>query len=364
MRSLLALSVASSLTLLTGCGDESADSNCRFYIQQDLDNQNFDSAIARIESTSCQNTYLDDDYLIDLGYAFLGKSGYSQTKILAAALAEDDTSGTSTFTTFTNEIAELKNDDSFEYLKKAEEGFEEYLGNKCTSISDKTPSEEGICLIQGIVDLTKAALAIDFLAGDLGVEDSETLDLSICALQYTLNYPATLPYDCGDAEVTVTEEVIFTIPNDDETAEIVTKTFENITITDGTYTENFLQTIPDVGISSIVFTDGYCTTDFVDCGKGDDLVSDIDGAVCYVCPSQNAEDETVNDFVVDALNDGLDNVDDLIDGIVIGDDTDLQESIEEFKEEIGNCDASGANACTDDDFTLEDIIDYLDSQNN
>lgn len=364
MRSFLAVSIASSLTLLTACGDQSDDSNCRYYIQQDLDSQSYDDAISKLESTACQDTYLEDEYLIDLASAYLGKSGYSLTNILSATLEEDDESESDSFSTFSSQISDLKNDDSYEYLQKTQETFETFLGSKCIDISDKTPTEEGICLVKGVVDLTKTALAVDFLAGDLGLEESETLDLSTCALSYTLNYPTSLPYDCGEEQVTTTESVTFTIPNDDETAEILTKTYEHITITDGTNSDNFLQSIPDVGISSIVFTDGYCTTDYVDCGEGDDQVADIDGAVCYVCPTQSAEDETVNDFVVDALNNGLDNIDSLLDGIDSEGDTDLQESIEEFKEDIGNCDASGANACTDDDYTLQDIIDYLDSQNN
>lgn len=366
MRTFLLISIASSLTILSGCDDQSADSNCRYYIQQDLDNQNFDSAITRLQSETCLDTYSDNEYLIDLASAYLGTSGYSLPNILSAALVDDDE--VDAFESFTSEMSELKNDNSLEYLGKTQDSYTEYLGGYCIDIIDKTATQEGICLIKGVVDITKTALAIDYLTSTDAESDSDALDLSTCALEYTLNYTdsITLPYDCGDAQVDSSEELVFTIPNDDESEETVTKTYQHLTVsnTDDSSTKNFLQSIPETGTSSIVFTNGYCTTDYIDCGEGDDLVDEIDGAACYICPSQSEDDETVNDLLVESLNNGLDNIDSLLDDIA-EDNNDLQESIDEFKDEIGTCsESTAADACVDEDadYTLEDIIDYLNSQ--
>ena len=174
-----------SLFLLSACDDQSEEANsCRYYVQQDLDNQNYDSAISRLNSGTCQNTYPDNEHYVDLAAAYLGKSGFTFPKILSAALEDGDDDALSAFT---KEISELKNDDSFEYLDLAEEAFINYLGNSCNNLNNKTKSQEGVCLIQGVLSVTKTALALDFLAGDLGIEDSETLDLSACALSYSIS---------------------------------------------------------------------------------------------------------------------------------------------------------------------------------
>ncbi|TEW52994.1 hypothetical protein [Psychromonas algicola] len=344
---ILIFTAFTSLLLLSACEDQSEDaSSCRYYIQQDLDNEDYESAIERLNSTTCQDTYPDNEYLVDLASAQLGISGYTFPNILSAAL-DDSEDGSDALSDFTSSIAELKNDNSIEYLDLATDNFTTYLGADCSELTNKTSTEEGICLVQGVVSLTKTALALDFLSGtgDASIEDSETLDLSVCALQHSTG--ATVDADC----TIETDSVTFANPEG-----TVTKSYTLLTIEDlDNNSEYFLETAiadTDTGFYSIAFTDGFCTNDFT---ETEEVTEDIHNnplglaadQISYICPSEEDEDDSVNDLLVTAFNDAINNIDSLTD------DDDLQEAIDDFTSEIT---ATG----TDGDYTLSDIIDYLD----
>jgi len=347
----LLLTMIASLLLVAACDDQSEEaSSCRYYIQQDLDNQDYDSVLERLNDETCQDTYPDDEYLVDRASAYLGKAGFTFTDILSAAIEED--SDGDALTAFTSAIAELENDDSIEFLEKAEIDYTAYLNETCNNISDKTTSQEGICLVQGVLSLSKTAIALDFLSGGEDLEDSETLDFSACALYYSI--AGATDNVCSDFTVT-SSPVTFTVP-DTGTA----KDYNNVTITEMASTSNYEYFLQETTLNQIVFTDGFCTVDFT---QTDSATEDIDSITptsetSYVCPSENETDESVNDFVVTALNDAINNIESLAETFVASDDDvdDIQEAIDEFKEEI-----LPGSSTTDIDFTIDDIIDYLNT---
>lgn len=338
MRAPILLSVVSGLTLLSACDDQSAAEDCRYYVQQDLDNGEFDAAISKLSSTSCQAGYPDNEYLLDLGSAYLGSSGYTLTSILSSVLTEEGSSDA--FAEFISDISEDKNSESYTNLEMAETTFESFLGSDCADITDKTSTETSICLVQGAIGLTKAALAVDYLTDDIeqwvdGTDD--TISFSGCALEYTVDGGGISPYTCvsnGSLDVIV-ESVTFDNGN----------TYNHLQVTDSVDSEYYLQSTDSGGL---VFSSSYCSTDFTVC-------SDVNESSCYVCPSEDGNEESVNDFILTALNDGLDNIETIIEDVVdVEDNSEIQEAIDDFKAEIGTCDTS-ADEC----YTMDDIINYL-----
>jgi len=358
-----------SLLLVAACDDQSEEaSSCRYYIQQDLDKQDYDSALARLTDETCQDTYPDNEYLVDQASAYLGKAGFTFTDILGAALegSENEGEDSDALTSFTSAIGNLTSDESIANLALAQNKYEAYLGQSCNDLgSNKTTSEDGICLVQGVLSLSQTAIALDFLAGSNGelTEDNEALDLSACALSYSVTGDDS---NCpSGTSVTNSTPVTFSYSGD-----LPDQTYTQLEVVGGGNTEYFLQTNTSETIESIVFTDGYCTNDFsLSVDTFDDIPSD--GTVYYACPSQSGTDQSVNDFVVTALNDAIKNIESLVDTFGASEEeaNDIQEAIDDFKADIIGCDLDspfGPEACTpeqqdqfDEDFEIADIIDYL-----
>ncbi|TEW55930.1 hypothetical protein E2R68_02230 [Psychromonas sp. RZ22] len=359
MRYPLLFSIASSVALLSGCGEQSIDDNCRYYVQQDLDNKNYDDAITKLESTTCQDNYSDDDYLIDLASAYLGRAGYSLPSILAAVL--DNKSTDDSFLNFSTDIADLKTTNTLANLQLSHDTSLQYLNAQCNDIADKTPTEVGICLTQAVIGLTKTALAIDFLSGgdikDWKDNASGAMKQSTCAIGYSTAYTAdnsiSLPYSAScqsPIQVESSEEVTFSNGT-------ISKTYQHLKVTGGTEDKYYLQSSSTDSAtnnvaSNIVFTENFCQTDFTVC-------SVINETTCYVCPSQEEDDLVVNSFVLDSLNDGLSNIDSLFAHKEDG-NSDITEATGKFKEEIkpGGCDTTSDQPC----FTMQDITDYLNKK--
>jgi len=360
--------IASSL-LISACDDQSTEaSSCRYYIQQDLDEQDYDSALSRLSDQTCQETYPDDEYLVDRASAYLGKAGFTFTDILGAALegSENENEDSDALTTFTSSIGDLTDDESIANLQLAQADYETYLGQSCNDLgNNKTTTEDGICLVQGVLSLSQTAIALDFLAGDDGelTGDNESIDLSACALTYSVTRSDT---SCpSGTTVVATTPVTFDYPGD-----ITDQDYTQLEVSDGVNTDYFLETTTGESSESIVFTDGYCTNDF---SSTVDTFADIpnDGTTYYACPSQSGDDQSVNDFVVTALNDAINNIESLVDTLGASDEDvdDIQEAINDFKADIIGCDPDasfGTDVCTttqqaqfDEDFEIADIIDYL-----
>ena len=348
MRYLYILTIASSLVLITACNEKSVEENCSYYIQQQLDNKNFDGALTLLNSTPCQESYPDDEYKVDQALAQLGKSGYSFPTIVNSVLEGANNRDNSligelnSFAFFLEEIAKYKNNDSYEYLQLSENTFEEFLGDSCWNIinADPTPTQTGICLLQGAISLTKSALAIDFLSGgDIKGwidKSNNTISLTTCALQYVDN-GATACSQTISVSVLQTD-VLFNNKVD---------SFESFKVTDTstipTRTEYFLKNTED----QFIFTNNYCETDFSSC----DLTA-TNTNICFACPNENSETLSVNEFLLESLNEGINNIESLIVNTAKNpDDSDLLDSVTQFKHEIVN---------NKDIIEMSDLLDYLD----
>lgn len=359
MKAIYLLPLLPSLLLLGGC-DDSDPEVCRYYVQQDLDTGNYSSAITRIEDEKCQDTYPGNEYLVDLGTAYLGKSGFTLPKIMGSMLEDENNANEDQFETFAEDMTTSFTDDTLNDLTHSRGAFTRYLGDReCKDIVDPSSTQNGICLLTGFVDILKTTVAIDSLAGgDIGswTDDEPTNDgemlRSTCALQYANDHKndsqVTIPYSkCSkDASVDASLFVTFTA------ADGTTKDYNSLSVSSQGKTSYFLESEK---FGSTVFTKGFCRDDYSACE---------DPAVqgCYVCPSsQSPDDPMIKDFVLDSLNKGFDNIEKIILDNAASDDDELKESINDFRSEIksGGCEQTPAG---EDCFTVDDIIDYLNKK--
>ena len=358
MKTTYLLALLPSLLLLNGCEDAQTEV-CRYYVQQDLDSANYDSAIKRLEDTSCQQTYPENEFYVDLGTAYIGKSGLTLPQIMSSMI-EDENGNNDQFATFIKEIVDSASESALQNLANSRDSFDSYLqGIQCKDIPSPTDTQKGICLLTGFVDILKTTLAINEMTGDNineWVENSDGENPAMlrasCALQYSYDHKFdvefTTPYDKCLKGTTIDDVEFITFTASDNT----TKDYNNLAINYQDEIEYFLESEE---LGSTIFTKNYCQIDYQSC---DD--PSIDG--CFACPlEQAATDLNIQDYLLDALNSGFDNIQTLITNANVDDGDELQESINEFKEEIkpGGCDqvTQGENC-----FTMEDIINYLNKE--
>jgi len=356
MKTAYLLAFVSASFLINGCNDTESEL-CRYYIQNDLDQGNFESAIARLADESCQATYPEKEYLVDLSSAYLGKAGLPLPVIMRAMIEDESTNEELTFESFVGEISESASTTVLTDLDSSRSALNEYLGtNSCKSIESPTSAQETVCLITGFIDVLKTTMAIETLTGgdvaawvDNENGESPSMLRSSCALKYSFEHKndidfSTPYYDC-EPGVTVdnSEEVTFTSANGNE------KTYNHLTISYQGESEYFLES---TALGSTIFTNNHCEIDYTVC-------NDVELNACYTCPlSQAEEDLNIKDYLLDALNNGFDSIEAVIKSSGQADDAEIQQAIDDFKLEIKS---EGCSAIPEgeDCFTMDDIINYL-----
>ena len=364
MKKAYLLALLPSALLLNGCDAESEA--CRYYVKQDLDNQNFQAVIDKLENdASCQADYPENEFNVDLGTAYMGKAGMSLPKVMSAMIENDDEASNSKtnnqFSTFLTKVTDTASDTALLDLSKSRDAFISYLGQECADIPNPSNTQDGICLLTGFVDILKTTMAIDAMTGGQIAEwinDTEGNNAAMlrspCALQYAFEHEhdvdSITPYTkCTKG--TLIEELGSVTFSDGINED---KTYNDLLVTkDGE--EHFLEATN--GSGTTVFTKGFCHNDYTACADGED--DSVDG--CYVCPISKGEaDLNIQDFVLDALNSGFDNMDTLIQNVG-GDSDDLRESLDDFRKEIscGEDRADDPSCELKEEFTMDDILDYL-----
>lgn len=345
-----------TLLLLSGCNDAETQA-CRYYVQEDLDSANYLSAIERIEDPNCQDTYPENDFLVDLGTAYLGKAGLTLLEVISAVIDDTNKVNNNQFAAFVDEVTNLSSDSAIVDLTDSKTAFTSYLeGMQCEDMSAPSTTQNGICLLIGFVDVLKVAMAIDAMAegdvnGWINTDNNPAMLRSTCALQYSYDHKNdsefTVPYSKCKEGVSVdnSEFVTFTAPDN------TTKDYNSLTL----FYEKAGYFLESEAAGSTVFTKNYCRTDYSAC-------DDPSVSGCYACPiNQGIGEFTIADFVVSSLNSGFTIIEAIIDSAGGEDSKELQESIDDFQAEIK---ISGCEQIPEgeDCFTLDDIISYLNKE--
>jgi len=87
---------AAIVAILTGCGGNSdTPEACRYAVTTAIDRGDYDTALANIDSASCQGAYTADERNLFLGAIYVGKAGYSVPTIVNDIINVDQSSADS-----------------------------------------------------------------------------------------------------------------------------------------------------------------------------------------------------------------------------------------------------------------------------
>lgn len=351
---------------LSGCG-ESSDT-CRFDLQRDLDDGNFDAVIAELSSpnSTCRAEYPGNNYYLDLAAAYMGKAGVSVSDFVKIAI-ESGSTGDDAFKSFINNIDAKTDTASLNRLASAKNSISDFNNGTDLNCSIAAQAKysyfiKDACLYKGMIGTVNASVTVSTLttniqawldenvtdkADDVNNNDvPDDMDAASCALNYAVDKNLT----CKD-DMTVTVKASPVTFKDADGASV--NTYESIEITvlgtqPGYSNRNFNKLISGTAgedNASVAITDGNCTTAaFAEC-------SSADGITCFVCPV-NQEVNGSNITMTDTIVDGLNNTDSILGSI--DQDSDMYKDVEKIKAKI---DKNG-----DGVITREEVVEYL--QNN
>lgn len=343
MKKLTYFSLSLMVLLFSGCGGGSDDASCRFEVQQNLDTGNYAAVIAELsnENSECRSAYLNNEFQVDLGAAYMGEAGLSLSDIIALIGVDNGTFGT-----FVDSVSKKQSTSALTSLGNAGAAFTIALnGTDCNGISLLSSSEKDICLYIGLTETMRATTTISYLLDDIAAlfngldltsQDAakEEMKASMCALQF-----ANIGTTCADATTISATDVNFTYSDDSN------RSFREITVTMVAAPNNVyhrLATATGVTPGTTVVTEGYCSNDFLN-------PSSTWSTGLYACPQNKdplQEDLNISTLLVNTLNSGLD----AVSGALSGDPV-LQQDIIDYKNDI-NTDAN-------DTISIDEIQAYL-----
>lgn len=333
-------SLSLMVLLFSGCGGGSDEASCRFEVQQNLDTGNYAAVIAELsnENSACRGAYLNNEFQIDLGAAYMGEAGLSLSDIIGLIGVEDGS-----FDTFVDGVSKKQTNTALASLGNAGAAFTIALnGTNCNGISLLSSSEKDICLYVGLTETIRATTTISYLLdniaalfNDLDLASQavakEEMKASMCALQF-----ASQDTNCTDATAISATDVNFTYSDDSN------RSFRDIKVVINGNDYYRLATAASVTPGTTVVTEGYCANDFSN-------PSSVWTTGLYACPlnqDPSQEDLNISTLLVNTLNSGLDAV-----SGALSSDPVLQQDIIDYKNEI-NTDAN-------DTISIEEIQAYL-----
>lgn len=339
-----------SALLVSGCGgsegNEGNEGEVALELQYFLDEGKYGSVISLLEGKAQTK-----NQKIALGAAYIGRAGFSISKIIEViASSANDTNGSATSTLISN-LSSKGSATALSDLTSGKRYYNEVVSAELCADENQTKTipQTDLCFFSGLASMARLATTMGYLGNIESVfEQDGTEDIkmkaSTCAMRYAFE-DENLSDDC---DITSDGNVTFVQSNTTYEAISVNSAFE-----DGTY--DYLITYDTV--RSSVVTSGYCRlNDFST--RTDILTRTVARASgYYVCPLKEtveSEELTVNNLIVDALNGDLDAV-----GAM---SSSSQEDIDQLRADI--LEANGRNI-TDENTTItaEDVAKYLDLQN-
>ncbi|MDF1883414.1 hypothetical protein JHD49_05610 [Sulfurimonas sp. SAG-AH-194-C21] len=332
--------------LFTGCGDGTSEGEDTLVTQQLLDKGQFRSVIARVEPTASTS----EDYLT-LAAAYMGKAGFSLSKIIGIVATSATATGGSEFSSFINKASSNSTPTTLNDLEVAVTYYKKVVEDRC--IDKKITlgvAESDICLYIGLANVSSTAVTIGYITDDVSVLIDNTgkiddkLRASTCALEYAFTGVISDPACTPSGEVNVT----FTQSN---------RTYSDMSITVNGKDFGYLltQNDADTGLRSTAITNGKCTLDSFSTRVDETIAVDY-----YACPINESSDVSKSDITTDkvlvnALNNGLD-------AIRASASADVQSDIDKFIEEVLVESGRSIND-VNTRITTQDIINYLNSKN-
>ena len=195
VKKILATSLVVAVLVLSGCGNSDAES--RLKAQQALDEGDYSTAIASLESKTLKT---DEDNML-LASSYMGKAGFSLSDTISI-VGKNTT--TDAFASFSSNVSDGKNPGSLDDLQQAIFYYGSIAGatNKASSraSSNSVTAVGDRDLFLGLANLMKATVSLSYL-GDVSklksdVAVDENLLASACAIVSVYSPSSTLPTGC------------------------------------------------------------------------------------------------------------------------------------------------------------------------
>jgi len=354
IKRIMTTSLIVATLIFSGCSSDS-EGESRLETQYMLDKGDFAGVISKLEDRASSN----EEYLA-LASAYMGNAGLSLADLIRTVNDSTDTEGDA-FASFINGIESSISDapSPLADLQKATKAYKEVLEGRCAAASLNpelilSDTQKDVCLFMGLSQTLKAATAVTYIANDVSmmVEEGEidnNLKASACAIEYVFNG--------SSSNCTVVEKDPITFIQSQ-------KTYDRVTVhTNGESFEYLISSNSISNMMEVVMTDGFCSLEDFSTRVEDKLDMSYDASSYYTCPintDPDAEELTITNVLLDALNEATDAI-----LAASGTNEDLKDSINEIK-----CDIFGGvyeeDICSVDinqNFTIEDIVEYINEQN-
>jgi hypothetical protein len=356
-KTLLSVAILSTGFGLVGCNDVDQNGElCSYYVKQDMNAKDFDSALTRLDTQSCQDSYESNAYMVDQGTAYMGRAGTTLPDIMFSVMDSGDEGSEQddSFQTFVDAMTTTQTSTALTDLKSADDALVEYLDGYAED------EKLGVRLINSMLNLAQTASALNnLLGGELDSwfnDDPDSpnfkLERATCALE-TINDIADST--CDDTDV-------ITSFDSKGNGDLVTFAY------DGGSTDYYAYSVTDAnGISEtflagatqdfMVMTEGFCTTNNYAAGNEGD-------AGVYPCPisRSGAEEMKMEEYLLTTLKGGVKNIETVIgnlSSVSEEDKADILESVSEFKSDIVD-----ESQTAFEDIEIEDLLVYLNKSEN
>ena len=194
IKATIGLSLIASLLMLSGCGDNAAES--RLKAQQALDKGNYTNAIATLEAK--QNKSSEDKML--LASSYMGEAGFSLTDTVSIVSKSTDVT-TDFYANFSKNVADAKDPQTLQNIQKAI-AYYNSIGTTQSraNIADITIGDRDLYL--GLAYLIKATVAVGYLGDVADLQSSQTIGsdmlASSCAIVNIYAPTSALPTGCTE----------------------------------------------------------------------------------------------------------------------------------------------------------------------
>ena len=356
-KKLLTSSALVASLLLTGCGEQDTNTDCRIDIQLAIDKSDFDGAVALLDG-KCSTALEDSDKNFALATAYMGKAGFSAIDVVNSVLDSTDAGGDA-FSTLALSIDSGKNDSTLTYLDMAKNYYLKSVSPDLnTSVCDTSSTDTRIlnaCFYIGFSQTIQATTTLTYLTKDVNT------------LVDSINNATTTPLDMQASTDALAWAVgISPLPNNSSinssAIQINSQNYTHVEVTlpSGEVFYRLADSAAPSATSSTIVTDGYCDTngDKTPC----DGIENTDGSIdttltaassCYACPltiSSTTPAPTVVDSLIKTLNAGLDVI------VSTTTDGDIQNTLDTYIQDItGDPTATVQNT----DLNVSQILDYL-----
>ncbi|MDF1880217.1 hypothetical protein JHD50_02685 [Sulfurimonas sp. MAG313] len=348
MKSLLYVTLVATMFMLSGCGDTGdSAASCRFEVQNNLDSGDFKAVIAELNqpNSACFSAYNSNEWLIDLGAAYMGESGLSMSEILTL-IGGANNSANSSFSAFIDGVSQKQTSTALESLDNASNAYSKFLGEQTCSSPNLSTSSQDICLFIGLVEILRGTTTVNYLIdGDISAlfddsnpvaqnEVKQDMTASVCALEF-----ANTGQQCSEG--TVSGSNVSFIYSDNST-----RNFRDLEIIINGKIYHRLATPLGVSFGTTIITDGYCDNSFAN----QSLIWNFPLLACPLNKDPLKNDEEVATLLVETLNSGIDAIASALSG-----DLALQQEVLNYKSEIDNF----GNA--DGQLSIDEVQNYLNS---